>query len=166
MHQAVCQERSQRSFIHIVIRIGGAKRCRIFAETARRVRVQTAHRLPVRCRQPRSSVHRLAQPRGRASGPGVYLAGERPLCISGGGHADGTRVVRPAREPAESAAGALRRPGAMMATGAADQLWAGRWCPVAARAAEPGKQIDVVSNQDGVAAGTWTRRQTAGAVDE
>jgi hypothetical protein len=41
----------------------------------------------------------------------------------------------------------------MIAAGAADQLWAGRWCLVAARAAEPGKQIDVVSNQYGVAAG-------------
>jgi ribosomal protein S27AE len=44
----------------------------------------------------------------------------------------------------------------MIATGAAGQLWAGRRCPVAARAAERGKQIDVVSNQYGVAAGIWT----------
>lgn len=78
----------------------------------------------------------------------------------------GTRVVRPVRESAESAAGALRRPGAMMATGAADQLWAGRWCLVAARAAEPGNQIDVVSNHYGVAARTWTRQRTAGGGDE
>jgi hypothetical protein len=77
----------------------------------------------------------------------VYLAGERRLCISGGGHADGARVVCPAREPVESATRALRGPGAMMATGAAGQLWAGRWYPVAARTAGPGNEIDVVSNQ-------------------
>jgi hypothetical protein len=47
----------------------------------------------------------------------------------------------------ESAAGALCGPDAMMATGAAGQLWAGRWYPVAARTAGPGNQIDVVSNQ-------------------
>ena len=56
-------------------------------------------------------------------------------------------MVRPARESAESAAGALRGPGAMMAAGGAGQLRAGRWYPVAARTAGPGNQIDVVSNQ-------------------
>jgi len=34
----------------------------------------------------------------------------------------------------------------MIATGGAGQLRAGRWCPVAARAAGPGKHINVVSN--------------------
>lgn len=56
-------------------------------------------------------------------------------------------MVCRARESAESAAGALCGPGAMMATGAAGQLWAGRWYPVAARTAGPGNRIDVVSNQ-------------------
>ena len=67
--------------------------------------------------------------------------------VSVGGHADGTRVVRPAREPAGPAAGALRDPGAVMAVGGAGQLRAGRWYPVAARTAGPGDQIDVVINQ-------------------
>ena len=67
-----------------------------------------------------------------------------PACIwqgSGGSvSVEGdTRMVlawyAPARESAESAAGALRGPVAMRATGAAGQLWAGRWCPVAARTA-------------------------------
>jgi hypothetical protein len=79
-----------------------------------------------------------------------------PACIwqgSGGSvSVEGdTRMVLawygPARESAEPAAGALCGPGAMMATGAAGQLWAGRWYPVAARTAGPGNQIDVVSNQ-------------------
>jgi hypothetical protein len=58
-------------------------------------------------------------------------------------------VACPAREPAESATRALRGPGAMMATGAAGPLWAGRWYPVAARAAWPGNEMDVVSDQCG-----------------
>ena len=102
---------------------------------------------------------------GRASGSRPVSRRGSAALYQWRGYADGTRVVRPAQEsaePAESAARTLRRPGAMMATGAAGQLWTGRWCPVAARTAEPGKQIDVVSNQYDVAAGTWTRQRTAG----
>jgi hypothetical protein len=58
-----------------------------------------------------------------------------------------------ARGPAESAARALRGPGAMMAAGAAGPLRAGRWYPVAARAAGLGDEMDVVSDQCGWLAG-------------
>jgi hypothetical protein len=78
-----------------------------------------------------------------------YLAGEWPLCISGGGTRGWYPRGTPALEPAESAAGALRRPGAMMATGAADQLW-GRVVPGPHERPSREKQIDVVSNQYGV----------------
>jgi len=67
--------------------------------------------------------------------------------VSVRGHADGTRVVRPALEPAELAAGALRRPGAIR-----DR----RRRPALGRA---GEQIDVVSNQYGVAAGARIRQR-------
>ena len=84
---------------------------------------------------------------GPASGPGLYLAGARPLCTGRGGHADGTRVAGPARGAGRAGRGARRRPGAMVAAGGAGRLRAGRWCPGAARAAGPGTQGDVVSNR-------------------
>ena len=84
---------------------------------------------------------------GRASGTRPVSGRGAAALYQWRGHADGTRVVRPARESAEPAAGALRGPGAMMAAGGAGQLRAGRWYPVAARTAGPGNQIDVVSNQ-------------------
>ena len=45
----------------------------------------------------------------------------------------------PARDLAESAAGTLNRPGAMMAAGAAGQLWAGRLVPGGRTSGRAGK---------------------------
>ena len=52
--------------------------------------------------------------RGPRIGDPACIWHESGRSVSVRGYADGTRVVRPAPEPAELAAGALRRPGAMM----------------------------------------------------
>ena len=70
-------------------------------------------------------------------------------------------MVRPALELAESAAGALRRPGAMMVVGAEGQFW-GRSVVARWPRERPRRDsfIDAVSNQYGVAAGTWVWQRT------
>jgi ribosomal protein S27AE len=103
-------------------------------------------------------------PRVRA---GLYLAGGRPLRISGGGLAERARVTRLAPEPAEPG----RRSAAPPSRGhderrRANRFQTGRWCPMAALAAarestRRESRCEVVTKAIGCGGlDTWARHRT------